>query len=437
VAPQRPRPPQPGRPASPRRPATPRPAPARDAGDGGRGPAPRAAAPSATPERIAPDGAEDVFLGSDETTAALPTTGPRTSGTARTGTTPASGAARAGTTPATGAPRTSSPPRVEGAATTRARSTTRAATTAAGDSTPGTPRRTAGSAVDRTAPRTPARTSGLATGRGLTRSTAAPRTPAGGVVAQGSAARFAERARAHRRLTQRRILIVLGALVAAGGLAWLLFFSPVLALHAAQVQVTGADSVVAVDQVQAVVDARDQVPLPRLDTAALRSELLEVPGVRDATVTREWPHGLSVALVAREPVAAVPEGSDVAQSAEGTPTGAGFALVDEEGVQVGRADEAPEGLPVVEVPVGEERVLSAVLGVLEQLPADLLAQVGQVSATTQDSVNFTLRDGAAVEWGSSQDSALKAAVLSALRAAPETAGSTRYDVSAPTMPVVG
>lgn len=420
MAPQRPRPPQPGRPASPRRPATPRPAPARDAGDGGRGTARRAAAPSATPERIAPDGSEDVFLGSDETTAALPTTGPRTSGAARTGTTPATGAPRTGSTPAT-----------------RARSTTRATTTAAGDSTPGAPRRTAGSAVDRTAPRTPARTSGRATGRGLTRSTAAPRTPAGGVVAQGSAARFAERARAHRRLTQRRILIVLGALVAAGGLAWLLFFSPVLALHAAQVQVTGADSVVAVDQVQAVVDARDRVPLPRLDTAALRSELLEVPGVRDATVTREWPHGLSVALAAREPVAAVPEGSDVAQSAEGTPTGTGFALVDEEGVQVGRADEAPEGLPVVEVPVGEERVLSAVLGVLEQLPADLLAQVGQVSATTQDSVNFTLRDGAAVEWGSSQDSALKAAVLSALRAAPETAGSTRYDVSAPTMPVVG
>ncbi len=82
-------------------------------------------------------------------------------------------------------------------------------------------------------------------------------------------------------------------------------------------------------------------------------------------------------------------------------------------------------------------MLSAVLGVLEQLPEDLLAQVGEVSATTQDSVNFTLRDGAAVEWGSDQDSPLKAAVLSALRAAPETAGASRYDVSAPTMPVVG
>lgn len=394
-----------------------------------------------------------MFLGSEETTAALPTTGPRTSGTVRTGTgtgtgagtgtTRASGAPRTGTTRSAGAPRTGRAPAageswtgrtVRSGGGSRAGATpppadgARTGTTAAARRTQG-----AGTATATTGARSPART----TGRGLTRAASAPRTPAGGVVAQGSAARFAERARAHRRLTQRRILIVVAALVAAGGLAWLLFFSPVLSLHAAQVRVTGADSVVAVDRVQAVVDARDGVPLPRLDTAALRSELLEVPGVRDATVTREWPHGLSVALVAREPVAAVPEGSDVARSAEGTPTGTGFALVDEEGVQVGRADEAPEGLPVVEVPVGEERVLSAVLGVLEQLPADLLAQVGQVSATTQDSVNFTLRDQAAVEWGSDQDSALKAAVLSALRAAPETAGATRYDVSAPTMPVVG
>jgi cell division protein FtsQ len=376
VAPQRPRPPQPGRSASPRRPAAPRPAPARDSGDGGRGtgrPTAATGRPKA-PERTAPDGAQEPFPGSEDATAPVPTTRPRT-----------------------------------------------AATPAAGR--PVTPRRTSGT-VGAPRPATP-------------RTPAAPRTPAGGVVSQGSAARFAERARAHRRLTQRRVLIALGALLAVGAVVWLLFFSPVLALHAAQVRITGADSVVAVDQVQAVVDARDGAPLPRLDTSALRSELLEVPGVRDATVTREWPHGLSVALVAREPVAAVPEDSDVVQSAEGTPTGAGFALVDEEGVQVGRADEAPEGLPVVDVPVGEERVLTAVLGVLEQLPADLLAQVGQVSATTQDSVNFTLRDGAAVEWGSDQDSALKAAVLSALRAAPETAGASRYDVSAPTMPVVG
>ncbi|WP_454049073.1 cell division protein FtsQ/DivIB [Cellulomonas sp. Marseille-Q8402] len=259
------------------------------------------------------------------------------------------------------------------------------------------------------------------------------------VVSQGSAARFAERARARRRLAWRQILLVAGSVVALAALAWLLLLSPVLALDPEQVAVTGAGTVVAVDQVEAVVDAEAGVPLTRLDTAALRQRLLDVPGVRDVAVTRDWPHGLAVRLVSREPVAAVPESADVVEAAEGDDPadGAGFALVDEEGVKVGRADAPPEGLPVVDVPVGEARILAAALGVLESLPADLLAAIGEVSAGTQDTVQFTLRDGATVEWGSAQEPALKVAVLQALRAAPETAGSARFDVSAPTMPVVG
>ncbi|GIG37248.1 cell division protein FtsQ/DivIB [Cellulomonas pakistanensis] len=259
------------------------------------------------------------------------------------------------------------------------------------------------------------------------------------VVSQGSAARFAERARARRRLAWRQILIAAGVVAVVGALAWLLLLSPVLALDAEQVEVTGAGTVVAVDQVRDVVDDEAGTPLPRLDTGALRERLLDVPGVRDATVSRTWPRGLTVALVSREPVAAVPESNDVVAQAQGDETldAGGFALVDMDGVKVGRADAPPEGLPVVEVPVGDARILAATLGVLESLPADLRADIGQVSAGTQDTVRFTLRDGATVEWGSAQDSALKVAVLKALRAAPETAGSARYDVSAPTMPVVG
>jgi cell division protein FtsQ len=289
-----------------------------------------------------------------------------------------------------------------------------------------------------------------ATGRRTSGSAVAPRTGAfpvrPPVVSQGSAARFAERARARRRLAWRQILIAAGSVAVVGALAWLLLLSPALALDAEQVRVTGAGTVVAVDQVHAVVDTEAGTPLPRLDTAALRSALLDVPGVRDAQVTRDWPHGLSVALVSREPVAAVPESADVVtaegdaaqdDAAAGEEVSAGYALVDEEGVKVGRADTPPDGLPVVQVPVGEARILAATLGVLESLPDTLLVDIGQVSAGTQDTVQLVLRDGATVEWGSAQDPALKAAVLQALRTAPETAGSARYDVSAPTMPVVG
>jgi len=250
-------------------------------------------------------------------------------------------------------------------------------------------------------------------------------------VSTSSVARFAERARARRNLARRQGVLVGASVLAAGALGWLLLLSPVLALDPAQVQVEGAGTVVAVDQVLGVVDAHASTPLPRLDTVRLRDEVLDVPGVREARVTRAWPKGLVVVLVAREPVAAVPEQSSAAT--HGGP--AGFALLDMDGVQVGRVDAAPDGLPVVDVPVGDKRTLTAVLSVLQQLPADLLAQVGAVSAHTQDTVTMTLRDGVEVDWGSAHETPLKIAVLSALRASPTAAGATVIDVSAPRLPI--
>ncbi|MBD7920119.1 FtsQ-type POTRA domain-containing protein [Cellulomonas sp. Sa3CUA2] len=246
------------------------------------------------------------------------------------------------------------------------------------------------------------------------------------VVSTTSRERFAERARARRNIARRQVLGVAGAVVGVGGLGWLLLLSPVLALDPDQVEVTGAGTVVAVDQVLAVVAERSGTPLPRLGTVGLRDEVLEVPGVREARVVRDWPRGLAVQLVSREPVAAVPEEAPAT----------GIALLDEQGVQVGRADAAPAGLPVVDVPVGDQRALSAVLSVLEQLPPDLLAQVESVAARTQDTVTMQLRDGGPrIDWGSADETPLKIAVLAALRAAPEAGGAQVFDVSAPRMPI--
>lgn len=303
-----------------------------------------------------------------------------------------------------------------------------------------TPARPAAAPKPATAPRpttapTPAQQDGQAFGRAVTtysaggaRKYAGPVAPP--VVSTSSVARFAERSRARRNLARRQVLLAVGSVLAVGSLGWLLLISPVLALEPAQVDVEGAGTVVAVDQVLAVVDAHASTPLPRLDTVRLRDEVLEVPGVREARVTRSWPHGLVVVLVAREPVAAVPEESSAAT--HGAP---GFALLDMEGVQVGRVDAAPDGLPVVDVPVGDKRTLTAVLSVLQRLPVELLAQVGGVSARTQDTVTMSLRDGVRVDWGSASETPLKIAVLSALRASPAAAGATIIDVSAPRLPI--
>ena len=79
--------------------------------------------------------------------------------------------------------------------------------------------------------------------------------------------------------------------------------------------------------------------------------------------------------------------------------------------------------------------VNAVLSVLQQLPADLLAQVADVSAHTQDTVSMTLRDAVVVDWGSAHQTPLKIAVLTALRASPQAAGATVIDVSAPRLPI--
>ncbi|MCV2393418.1 cell division protein FtsQ/DivIB [Actinotalea sp. M2MS4P-6] len=244
------------------------------------------------------------------------------------------------------------------------------------------------------------------------------------MVSTGSAARFAERIAMRRRIRRDRALVWSGVALAVVVLGWLLLWSPVFALDAGEVtvRVEGDQAVVDAAAVEALLTDQAGTPLPRLDTVGLRREVLDVPGVRAASVTRAWPHGLLVTVVARDPVAAVPENG-------------GFALLDADGVQVGRSDAAPEGLPVVDVPVGDALSLTAVLLVLQSLPDELAAQVVGASAQNQDAVQLTLADGAEVEWGSADQSALKVAVLTTLRSSPQSAGVRVYDVSAPTLPI--
>ncbi|WP_245885605.1 cell division protein FtsQ/DivIB [Xylanimonas oleitrophica] len=211
-------------------------------------------------------------------------------------------------------------------------------------------------------------------------------------------------------------------LAVAGGLGWVAFFSPVMALDPQEVTVTGQGTTVDVAQVQEVVARQAGVPLPRLDTVRLRDEVLGVGGVKDVRVARAWPDGLTVALVSREPAAAVP--------VEG-----GFVLVDLEGVQVGGLPEPPEGMPLVHVPLGEDDapVLQAALHVVAGLPSHLAAEVTEVGAETRDDVRTRLASGQEVRWGDDSRMAYKVVVVERLRQADPEAGT--YDVSSPDLPV--
>lgn len=229
--------------------------------------------------------------------------------------------------------------------------------------------------------------------------------------------RIAERARAARHASLRRLALVLTLGAVGVALVWAVFFSPLFALRTTQVAVQ-PDNMDA--QVHEVVDAWAGVPLTRLSTSTVAQALKEVPLIKDATVSRSFPHGLSVTLELRQAVAQVP--------VDGT-----YQLYDDAGVAMGVSDDPIEGLPTVETEVDEStgRVLTAILSVLGDMPEELRSDVAAISATSDQTITFTLTDGAVVRWGDDSENELKSQVLLTLRQIP----ASEYDVSAPRTPV--
>lgn len=253
----------------------------------------------------------------------------------------------------------------------------------------------------------------------------APARRGGATVSTGLKARLAERERARRHAMLRTAAWVAGGVAVVGFAVWGLFFSPLFALDGAQVAVSGEGTVITPGDVEAVVARSVGTPLTRLDTVALRGRILEVPGVRDARLTRDWPRGLVVDLVSREPVAAVPD-----------PAG-DVVLLDDEGIQVGRAAQAPQDLPTITFPLDQDsrRTLGSALILLNALPASTAADIATISASSPDDIRMGLRGGAEVVWGDSSDAALKVRVLEVLRTAKQSKGAKTFDVSAPNAPI--
>ncbi|WNM23345.1 cell division protein FtsQ/DivIB [Demequina capsici] len=237
--------------------------------------------------------------------------------------------------------------------------------------------------------------------------------------------RLAEKRSAERRLVLRRWGRRGAVLAALLLLVWAVVMSPFLRFDASAAEISGSGPYVDTAAVDAAVAQYDGDSLALVDTAALVASLRAIPGIADATVERLWPSTLRIDIDARVPVAAVPV-------ADG-----GYAIVDDSATTVTTVTDAPTDLPVVNVPLGDgsDRVLDAVLGVIDELPVDLRARVQDINADSEDSVSFTLRDGPQVEWGGVEDSATKAQVLVVLLGSPEASSAAVIDVSAPTLPI--
>ena len=235
---------------------------------------------------------------------------------------------------------------------------------------------------------------------------------------------LAERRRHHKRATWRRrgkrTLIGAAATVVTVAAAWLVGFSPYLVLDAQNINLQAADdTLVDLGAAQEILLAHTGTPLVRVRPGAIREAIAALPAVQDVQVSRVWPHGLTVNVESRQPVAAI-----------STPDG--LMLIDADAVTLVPTTDRGE-LPLLEVPMDDALVVTSALAVFDELPSSIQRQLRNISATTIDDITTYLTTGQVIRWGSSEQLKLKAAtVLALLDASP----NTRYfDVSSPAVPI--
>lgn len=210
----------------------------------------------------------------------------------------------------------------------------------------------------------------------------------------------------------KRWLVVGLVAVLAGVAVWLVWFSSVLSVQ--EVRVLGATGV-PVDEVRDAAGVRIGTPLARVDADGVAARVGAIPEVGAVEVRRGWPDVLVVVVTERTPIAVVRAGD-------------GFAYVDVTGARFGSTRAVPPKLASVRP--SDETSLLAGVQVLGALPDSLRAKVATVVARSRDDVVLRLDSGAAVQWGSAEQSSAKIAVLTALLPLK----AAYYDVSAPDLP---
>ncbi|MFG1806593.1 cell division protein FtsQ/DivIB [Streptomyces sp. NPDC049040] len=225
----------------------------------------------------------------------------------------------------------------------------------------------------------------------------------------------------------RTVLIALVVLtVLLGGGTWAVYGSSWF--RAERVKVSGA-GVLTPQQIQRAAAVPLGGPLVSVDTGAVRKRLLKaLPRLDDVRVHRSWPHTVAVEVTEREPSAILKSGGK-------------FVEVDREGVRFATVDQQPHGVPLVQLTpdqtasfrhFGTKRLLQAAITVAGRLPESLTGRATAIRVRSYDAITVELTGGRDVMWGSQEDGARKAAVLTALMKAEPAA--THYDVSAPTAP---
>ena len=209
--------------------------------------------------------------------------------------------------------------------------------------------------------------------------------------------RRAQKRRSRRRKALAFIVIVL-VLALLGGSLWSAYFSTMLVTK--RVNVVGTHDLTRA-QVSFAAQVPLGVPLARQDLDAISKRTTTLPAIATATVTRNWPSTITVAVVERRPVLAVQQSG-------------GYVVVDKSGVAYQTRQALPPEVLLAVANPGDVPLLSEMATVAAALPSKLRGKVDRMTAGNRDSITLVLESGHTVTWGNSTDSVLKAQVVTAL-----------------------
>jgi len=235
--------------------------------------------------------------------------------------------------------------------------------------------------------------------------------------------RFTQRRLDLRR--QRWFQVVVGVIAIAliGTIGWLIWFSSVLTVRS--VEISG-ETTLTQKQVQDAAAVPMGRPLARTDLTAIETRVKQVPRVRTASVSRSWPHTISIEIEERTAVMWMTVGGEIHG-------------VDRYGIDYRTYGKKPKGLVEArvmtydaDVKLSTTRAVAEVADYLRREKPSWLGDLRVISGATQDSVSLELTKGRTIVWGSTAHGARKIEVLESLLTVKK--GTRTYDVSAPDQP---
>jgi cell division protein FtsQ len=140
----------------------------------------------------------------------------------------------------------------------------------------------------------------------------------------------------------------------------------------------------------------------------------QIPGIKDATTAKVWPHKVVVIIEPREPLGRI-----------------GNKLIDVDGEVLG---DAPPDIYYPEM-IAPKEIQHDVLLLLNSLRADNL-DIKSITANTRDDITVAQKNGFTIVFGNINQLTLKLADVHRLLAEPIVTGKTVLDVSAPKAPIV-